>query len=137
MSVRMRNLPFPNPSPPWGGWLAQRAGWGSPRLRHPSPMRPHRLALPMKGREGDGMTQPTLRYRQAVQWRADGSEPIERATPHEAAIGLSFNGRPHTVLMGTPADLSDLTIGFAVTEGIMTFEEIEAVHVEEAEQGFL
>lgn len=83
------------------------------------------------------MTQPTLRYRRAVQWRADGSTAIERATPHEAAIGISFNGRPHTVLMGTPADLEDLAAGFAVTEGVMAFGDIEAVAVEEAEQGFL
>ncbi len=83
------------------------------------------------------MTQPTLRYRRGVQWRADGAEPIERATPHEAAIGLSFNARPHTVLMGTPADLEDLAIGFAVTEGVMTFGDVEAVEVQEVELGFL
>jgi FdhD protein len=83
------------------------------------------------------MSQSKVRYRAGVQWRADGETPIERATPHEAAIGLSFNGRPHTVLMATPADLEDLAVGFAVTEGVMGFEDIRAVTVSEAEQGFL
>ncbi len=77
----------------------------------------------------------TLRYRQGVQWRADGQSTIERATPHEAAIGISFNGRPHTVLMATPADLEDLARGFAVTEGIATL--IDAVEITEADKGFL
>lgn len=83
------------------------------------------------------MSQPTLRYRAGLQWREGGAHPIERATPHEAAIGISFNGRPHTVLMATPADIEDLATGFAVTEGVMAFGDIMGVTVSEEEQGFL
>lgn len=72
-----------------------------------------------------------------MQWRADGEQAIERATAHEAAIGLSFNGRPHTVLMATPANLEDLAFGFAVTEGVAAPGGIDDVRVTEADQGFL
>jgi len=76
--------------------------------------------------------------RKGLEWRpATGVRPIERITPAEVAIGLSFNGRPHTVLMATPDDIEDLAVGFAVTEGVATWTEILDVSVERRAEGVL
>lgn len=37
----------------------------------------------------------------------------------ETPIALVYNGRPYVVVMGTPADLEDLAVGFSVTEGVV------------------
>ncbi|WP_332772575.1 formate dehydrogenase accessory sulfurtransferase FdhD [Phenylobacterium sp.] len=76
--------------------------------------------------------------RTGLEWSPtrDG-RTIERATPIEAAIGLSFDRRPHTVLMATPDDVEDLAIGFTLTEGVANFAEILDVTVEAAAEGIL
>jgi FdhD protein len=80
----------------------------------------------------------TAQRRSAAQWRVGaGSQTIARATPQEVAVGLSFDGRPHTVLMATPADLEDLARGFTLTEAVAKAEDIMAVEVTETELGFL
>jgi FdhD protein len=54
----------------------------------------------------------------------------------EVPIALVYNGRPHVVVMGTPADLEDLAIGFSVTESIVTSaSDIEQVDVVKASHG--
>jgi FdhD protein len=76
--------------------------------------------------------------RTGLEWRPEtGMQAIERITPAETAIGLSFNGRPHTVLMATPDDIEDLAVGFAVTEGVATWAEIQDVSVERRAEGVL
>ncbi|TAJ72910.1 MAG: formate dehydrogenase accessory sulfurtransferase FdhD [Phenylobacterium sp.] len=73
-----------------------------------------------------------------LEWRpATGMQAVERITPAEVAIGLSFNSRPHTVLMATPDDVEDLAVGFAVTEGVATPAEIIEVSVERRTDGIL
>ena len=73
-----------------------------------------------------------------LQWRADGAAlAIERETPTEAAVGLSFDSRPHTVLMATPGDLDDLARGFTITEGVASFEDILSVEVRAETEGWL
>jgi FdhD protein len=80
----------------------------------------------------------TAQRRSAMQWRTGaGSQTIERATPQEVAVGLSFDGRPHTVLMATPADLEDLAVGFTLTEAVAGARDVLAVEVTETELGFL
>jgi FdhD protein len=76
--------------------------------------------------------------RSALQWRV-GSEPerIARATPREVAVGLSFDGRPHTVLMATPDDVEDLATGFTVTEAVARAEDIVDVEVTQTDLGIL
>jgi len=80
---------------------------------------------------------PTVRTRSGLQWRPDSIQLVERHTPTETAVGLSFGGRPHTVLMCSPQDVEDLTTGFVVTEGIAPFADILAVRVESRSEGLL
>jgi FdhD protein len=80
----------------------------------------------------------TAQRRPASQWRiGTGSQPIDRATPQEVAVGLSFDGRPHTVLMATPADVEDLARGFTLTEAVAKAEDILGVEVTETDLGIL
>jgi len=74
----------------------------------------------------------------AAQWRAGRSlEDLARELPREIAVGLSLDGRPHTVLMATPQDLEDLARGFVVTEAIAQAADILNVAVTEEERGVL
>jgi FdhD protein len=69
-----------------------------------------------------------------VQWRAGRpSESLARELPREIAVGLSFDGRPHTVLMATPREVEDLALGFVITEGIARAADVlEVVRKDEA-----
>jgi FdhD protein len=58
-----------------------------------------------------------------------------RDLPAEVAVALSFNGTTQAVMMATPADLSDFALGFAISEGIATKEEIISMEVVETTQG--
>jgi FdhD protein len=84
------------------------------------------------------MSKAAVQRRSATQWRVGaGSETIARATPQEVAVGLSFDGRPHTVLMATPADVADLAMGFTVTEAVARAEDILGIEVTGTELGIL
>lgn len=58
-----------------------------------------------------------------------------RELPEEVAVALSFNGSTQAVMMATPADLEDFAVGFALTEGLASPDEIEEIHVEALAQG--
>ena len=79
---------------------------------------------------------PTVE-RQGLEWRIGRAEvrQIERVAPDETPVGISYNDRPHAVLMATPEDLEDLAIGFTLTESIAEISDIEDVTVEEREEG--
>ena len=84
------------------------------------------------------MSNTAARSRSAAQWRVGaGTQTIARATPEEVAVGLSFDGRPHTVLMATPADVEDLARGFTLTEGVAGAADILGVEVTESDLGIL
>ena len=86
---------------------------------------------------GWGMSQAAQR-RSAAQWRVGAAtETIQRATPREVAVGLSFDGRPHTVLMATPEDIEDLARGFTITEAVAGANDILGVEVTENDLGVL
>jgi len=54
----------------------------------------------------------------------------------EVPIALVYNGRPHVVLMGTPADLEDLAVGFSLTEEIVaTPDDVERIDIVKASHG--
>jgi FdhD protein len=71
------------------------------------------------------------------EWRAGrpGEVAIVRQAPDETPIGISYNERPHAVLMATPQDIEDLAVGFTVTEQIAEVSDIEDVTVEERDEG--
>jgi FdhD protein len=62
-------------------------------------------------------------------------QPGERVLPEEVAVALSFNGTTQAVMMATPADLEDFGVGFALTEGIASPEEILSIEVEPVSRG--
>jgi FdhD protein len=54
----------------------------------------------------------------------------------EVPVALVYNGRPHAVVMATPADLEDLAYGFSLTESIVSdSRQIEHVDVVKASHG--
>lgn len=84
------------------------------------------------------MSRSSVAPRSALQWRADQvARPFERITPSEIAVGLSFDGRPHTVLMATPGNLDELALGFVVTEGVAKASDVTTITVKEEAQGVL
>lgn len=84
------------------------------------------------------MSRSSVAPRSALQWRADQAiRPFERITPSETAVGLSFDGGPHTVLMATPEHLDELALGFVVTEGIAKASDVTAITIKPEAQGVL
>lgn len=83
------------------------------------------------------MTDLAAAMRSGVQWRPSGTTPHTRATPLETPVALSFDGRPHTVLMATPRDVHDLAIGFTLTEAIATMADIVAVDIKTVALGIM
>jgi FdhD protein len=67
---------------------------------------------------GLGRAEPVSR---AAFTRLDGARTAtgESAVAEEVPVALVYAGRPHAVVMATPADLEDLAVGFTVTEGIV------------------
>jgi FdhD protein len=76
---------------------------------------------------------------QAAQvWRVGkAAEATSREVAEEAAIGLAYDSRPYVVVMGTPADVEDLAVGFTVTERIAVFADIERVSLSVLDQGIV
>ena len=79
----------------------------------------------------------TVNTRDAQQWRVGrpGVEAISRVLPDETPIGISYNDRPHAVLMATAQDVEDLAVGFTITESIAEIGDIEDITVEERADG--
>ena len=79
---------------------------------------------------------PTVEVRPARQWRHAGSDQaIERPLADEAPIGILYDGRPHAVLMATPADVEDLAVGFTLSERVASIDQIADVAVEVVAEG--
>lgn len=50
---------------------------------------------------------------------AGAQAPVTWQLPEEVPVALQINSEPYTVMMATPADLSEFGIGFALGEGIV------------------
>lgn len=74
-----------------------------------------------------------LGYAHPVERRAfarlhDGERAIAEApVAEEVPIALVYNGKPHVVMMCTPADIEDFARGFTITEAIARPGEIGAI----------
>ena len=53
-------------------------------------------------------------------WRNGSTLMGERTLAEEVPVAFSYDGATHAVLMATPDDLEDFTLGFSYTEGIIT-----------------
>lgn len=53
----------------------------------------------------------------------------------EVPVALVYNGRPHVVMMCTPADLEDFAYGFTFSEGIAHASEVKRVEVVKYSRG--
>ena len=71
--------------------------------------------------------------------RADGTtRPIVREWVPEAPVALEFNGLSYAVMMATPRDLEDFTLGFALTEGLAQApSDLSDIAVAEVEAGWI
>ncbi len=60
---------------------------------------------------------------------ADGrADAAEASIAQETPVALVYNGRPHVVMMCTPADIEDFALGFSLTEEIVAnAEQIAAI----------
>ena len=50
----------------------------------------------------------------------DRAVAVHRTLPEEVAVAMVFDGSSAAVMMATPADVQDLALGFALSEGIVT-----------------
>jgi FdhD protein len=58
-----------------------------------------------------------------------GNEQATAPVAAEVPVALVYNGRPHAVMMCTPADLEDFGVGFTVSEQIAAATEVQRVDV--------
>jgi formate dehydrogenase accessory protein FdhD len=73
-------------------------------------------------------------------WRIEGAErtPGEERVAEEVAVALVYNGTPHAVMMASPGDLHDFTLGFSVTEGIVeSADEFRLVEILPRDSGIV
>ncbi len=83
------------------------------------------------------MTTPPCRRTTPALWRR-GAPAATRARdiPEETPLAVTFNRETYAVMLGTPANLEDFAIGFALTEGIVQNPaEIAALEVLEHAHG--
>lgn len=70
-------------------------------------------------------------------WRdgAKARDAQERAIPEEAAVAFTYGGSSYAVMMATPRDLEDFAVGFTLTEGVASPDEIENLEIMPNKEG--
>ncbi|HMA13270.1 MAG: formate dehydrogenase accessory sulfurtransferase FdhD [Bacteroidota bacterium] len=67
-----------------------------------------------------------------------GAESAVWGVPEEIPLAVLLNGESFAVMMGTPADLEDFAVGFALTEGIVEdIADIASLRIAEAQDGLV
>jgi FdhD protein len=84
---------------------------------------------------GLGYAKPVLR--RSYTRISDGIAASEEGeVAEESPVALVYNGRPHAVMMATPADLEDFAVGFTLCEQIVrSVDEISGIDVVRHAQG--
>src|SRR5260370_29481397 len=52
-------------------------------------------------------------------WREGSPSVGSRSIPEETAVALTYNGGAYAVMMTTPQDLEDFSVGFSLCEGVI------------------
>jgi len=61
---------------------------------------------------------PPAQLRSFTRIDGDASSPESAAVAEEVPVAFVYGGKPHVVMMCTPADLEDLAVGFTLSEEI-------------------
>ena len=78
----------------------------------------------MVGYHGASQRMPAMRL------SGGASLAVDTIVAEEVPVALVYNGRPHAVMMTTPADLEDFAAGFSLTENVVSsLSELERTEV--------
>ncbi|HEY8262219.1 MAG TPA: formate dehydrogenase accessory sulfurtransferase FdhD [Methylosinus sp.] len=66
----------------------------------------------------DELPAPSIRV-PCIARRNDAASDSSRIIPEETPVAFTYGGSTHAVMMATPADLEDFSLGFALTEGLI------------------
>jgi FdhD protein len=79
---------------------------------------------------------PVTQTYPVAAWRAGQRTETTRALPEETAIALTYDRASFAVMMTTPQDLEDFSVGFSLSEGIIeSLSDITALDIVELEAG--
>ena len=76
-----------------------------------------------------------LASQQFVRLSDADSEQTSAPIASEVPVALVYNGRPHVVMMCTPADLEDFAVGFTLSESIALPADVRRVDVVKYSRG--
>lgn len=83
------------------------------------------------------MDKPAKTYRPRI-WRPEKSWVEQRHVASEIPLAMEYNCVSHAVMMVSPMDIKDFTLGFSLTEGIIdSLDDIMDMTVAPADKGFI